>query len=90
MIKLTDIWPVENPHDYKVHFASWNGHTKPLDVLVRDPDEWRQWQEYRPKTDQFNLEFIFSLARVYYEKDSSCSVGSSESPSVAPNDTRSN
>lgn len=70
MIKLTDIWPVENPLDYKVHFASWNGHTEPLDALVRDPDEWRQWQEYRPKTDKFNREFIFSLARVYYEKDS--------------------
>ena len=70
MIRLTDIWPVENPHDYKVHFASYNGHSEPLDVLARDLDEWSAWQENRPKTNQFNRKFIFSLARVYYETDS--------------------
>ena len=69
MIRLTEIWPVDDPHHYKVHFASWNGHVQPLDVLARDVDEWRRWQEYRPKTDQFNRRFIFSLARVYYEED---------------------
>ncbi len=71
MIKLTDIWPVENPHDYKVHFATRNkDRTEPLLVLARDADEWKRWQEYRPKTDQFNRKFIFSLARVYDEEDS--------------------
>ena len=70
MIMLTDIWPVENPHDYKVHFAKNNGRSEPLDVLASDADEWKRWQEYRPKTDQFNRKFIFSLARVYDEEDS--------------------
>ena len=42
----------------------------PLDVLAVDPDAWKRWQEHRPKRNQFNREFIFSLARVYYETDS--------------------
>ena len=70
MIMLTDIWPVVNPNEYKIHFAKNNGSSEPLEVLARDPDEWKLWQEHRPKSNQFNREFIFSLARVYYETDS--------------------
>ena len=70
MIMLTDIWPVANPDDYKVHFAKNNGRSEPLDVLASNSDAWRGWQEYRPKRNQFNRKFIFSLAQVYYETDS--------------------
>lgn len=70
MIMLSDIWSIENLHDYKLHFARSNGEDEPLDVLVRDGDEWRGWQEYRPKRDEFNREFIFSMAQVYHETDS--------------------
>ena len=70
MIMLSDIWPIGNLCDYKVHFARWNGEYEPLDVLARDDDEWRGWQEYRPKRNQFNRDFIFSLARFYHETDS--------------------
>ena len=70
MIMLSDIWPIENLHDYKVHFARWNGEYEPLEVLARDRDEWKGWQEYRPQRDQFNRDFIFSLARFYHETDS--------------------
>ena len=69
MIMLSDIWPIANPHDYKVHFARNNSHSEPLDVLARDGDEWRGWQEYRPNSDAFNRDFIFSLARFYHERD---------------------
>ena len=70
MIMLNDIWPVANPREYKIHFAKNNGSSEPLDVLVGDADAWKRWQEYRPRRNLFNREFIFSLARVYYETDS--------------------
>ena len=70
MIMLNDIWSIENPRDYKVHFARYNGRSEPIDVLARDADEWRSWQEYRPRRDEFNRRFIFSLAQFYQGADS--------------------
>ena len=66
-IMLRDIWPIENLHDYKVHFARYNGHNQPLDVFARDPDEWKGWHVHRGERDRFNREFIFSLAQFYHE-----------------------
>lgn len=68
-IKLKDIWPIENVLDYKVHFARYNGVNEPLDEWLVDRYNWVYWQEYRPKRNEFNREFIFSLMRFYPEKD---------------------
>ena len=68
-ILLREIWAIEKPQDYKVHFARWNGNTQPLEVFVRDRLEWQGWQEYRPSRNDFNRPFIFSLARFYHESD---------------------
>ena len=70
MIMLSDIWSIGNPRDYKVHFARYNQHSQPLDILVQSGDKWRGWQEYRPKRNEFNRDFIFSLASFYHEPDS--------------------
>ena len=72
MIMLSDIWSIENPRDYKVHFARYSrkDNVQPLDVLARDADEWWGWQEYRPERNEFNRDFIFSLAQFYHETDS--------------------
>ena len=88
MIMLSDIWSIENPRDYKVHFARYNGHSEPLDVLARDGDEWKGWQEYRPQKDEFNRDFIFSLARFYHETDSWLFGGIFHVTGVPPTDTR--
>ncbi|MDE2879648.1 hypothetical protein [Candidatus Palauibacter soopunensis] len=70
--RLTDILPIQNPRDYKAHFATRNGAgDEPLDAMARG--EWRGWQEYKPGVtkekpegvDAFNRKFVFSLARVY-------------------------
>ncbi len=29
-ILLKEIWVIAKPKDYKVHFARWNGDTRPL------------------------------------------------------------
>jgi hypothetical protein len=68
-ILLSDIWHIEAPTDYKVHFARWNRANQPLEVFVRDRVEWQGWQEYRPSRDEFNRPFIFSLAQFYHEVD---------------------
>ena len=68
-IKLKDIWPIENILDYKVHFARYNGVNEPLDEWLETPENWVAWQEYRPRRNEFNREFIFSLMRFYREED---------------------
>ena len=68
-IKLKDIRPIENVLDYKVHFARYNGVNEPLDEWLEDPDNWVYWQENRPKKNEFNREFIFSLMKFYSEDD---------------------
>jgi hypothetical protein len=68
-ILLHDIWRVASPESYKLHFARWNGANQPLEVWVRDKQEWQGWQEYRPARNDFNRQFIFSLMQFYHEPD---------------------
>jgi hypothetical protein len=68
-IRLSDIWPIAAPENYKLHFARWNGEHQPLEVWVRDKQEWQGWQEYRPARDDFNRPLIFSLVQFYHEPD---------------------
>jgi hypothetical protein len=68
-IVLTDIWKIETPTLYKVHFARWNGSVQPLEVFIRDRQEWQTWQEYYPGRNDFNRQYIFSLAQFYHEPD---------------------
>lgn len=68
-IMLHDIWPIERPEEFKVHFERWNKHSQPLEVFVRDRAEWQEWQEYRPTYDEFNRPMIFSLMQFYHETD---------------------
>jgi len=68
-IALSDIWRIASPENYKCHFARWNGTQQPLEVWARDKDEWKGWQEFRPRRDVFNRPYVFSLIRVYHEVD---------------------
>lgn len=60
-ITLSEIWPIANLTDYKIHFARWNHHIQPLKVWAQDSKEWKGWQEYRPERNEFNRNYIFSL-----------------------------
>src|SRR5882672_7068808 len=68
-ILLSEILPIVDVAEYKLHFARWNGEHQPLDVFVRDSREWQGWHEYRPARDDFNRTFIFSLMQFYHEPD---------------------
>ena len=69
-IMLRDIWDIESPKDYKVHFARWSGEDYPLNVWLRDPAAWQTWQEYYPGRNDFNRQFIFALMQFHHENDS--------------------
>jgi hypothetical protein len=49
--------------------ASWNRHDQPLDVFVRDRDEWDEWNMWRGKRDDFRRASIFALIDFYPQKD---------------------
>lgn len=69
-ILLQDIWtPEHDLDDYKVHFATKNPPgDEPLDAWIRGEEVWRGWQQHRPERNMFRLPYIFSLMRVYPER----------------------
>lgn len=68
-IYLKTIMPIADLHDYKIHFAVWNGEEQPLDVFVRDQDEWKGWNSWKGGRDDFSRRYIFSVIRYYGQPD---------------------
>jgi hypothetical protein len=68
-IIVSSILPISNPGEFKIHFAVWNRTDEPLDVFVRDRDEWKGWNSWRGGRDDFSRRFIFSLIRYYHQPD---------------------
>jgi hypothetical protein len=52
-----------NPTLCKLHCAVWNGQEHPIDVLARSWTDWVGWNSWRGPRDDFNRQFIFSLAQ---------------------------
>lgn len=69
IIKLNEIFNIENLENYKIHFAKWNGDTHPLDAYMRDFEEWRDWNRYSSSKNDFNRQYIFSMIDFYPERD---------------------
>lgn len=64
-MKLSKLIDLEAAEKYKVHLASWNGTTRPLDVFVRDRKEWALWNSWRASKDDFNRDYILSLVEFH-------------------------
>jgi len=63
-ISLATLLPPDfDPAHCKLHCAVYNGEAFPIDVLSNDPDEWQRWNSWRNVNDDFNRQFIFSLAQ---------------------------
>lgn len=69
LIKLSSIMHFDNIQDYKIHLASTDGKSEPLDIFLTDKKRWIGWNEYKPLTNAFNRKYIISFVNVYYEKD---------------------
>lgn len=52
-----------DPTTCKLHCAVFNGEKHPIDVLANDPAEWQGWNSWRSVKNDFNRQFIFSLAQ---------------------------
>lgn len=63
-IPLTSLLPeCFDPTQYKVHFAVWNQIKHPIDVLGTSWEEWHGWNSWRSVNNDFNRDFIFSVAQ---------------------------
>ena len=68
-LALASVITIPDAKEYKVHLASWNQEDQPLDVFIRDREEWDVWNRWRSTKDQFNRLYIFSLIDFYPEPD---------------------
>lgn len=68
-IKVENLFKIDNLKSYKIHFAVWNGEEQPLDVFVRDREEWKGWNSWRGRRDDYSRKYIFSLIRYYHQPD---------------------
>lgn len=66
-IELSSMLLIQDPEEYKVHLACWNGKDQPLDVFVRDRPEWDRWNAWRSAKDEFNRSHILALIDFYPE-----------------------
>src|SRR6056297_1368084 len=69
VIKVNSIIDIHEPNRYKLHAARWNNKDQPLDVYVRDRNEWFYWNRWRNNKDEFSRDYIFSLIDFYHETD---------------------
>lgn len=64
VIPLDDLLPDGfDPTQHKVHFAVWNQLRHPIDVLATSREEWQEWNSWRSVNNDFNRDFIFSVAQ---------------------------
>lgn len=68
-ILLSQICPIQDLRKFKLHLACWNQQDQPLDVFVRDREEWDGWNSWRGKRDDYSREAIFSLIDFYPQRD---------------------
>lgn len=60
---------LESYDQYKIHFAKQSDGVEPLDVYMRDFNEWKSWNCWSNGKNEFNRKYIFSLINFYPERD---------------------
>lgn len=68
-ILLPQVLAIENPSEFKLHLARHNQQVHPLDIFVRDREEWICWNRWRSGRDDFSRPCIFSLIDFYPQRD---------------------
>jgi len=63
MVKISDIISI-NPKEFNLHLATTSREgINPLNVFVRDKNEWKGWQSHRGSKNEWTREYIFSLIK---------------------------
>ena len=68
-IKISDLLELGELKNYKLHFATHSGVDHPLDVFVRNENEWKEWNSYKGDKNIWTRTYVFSLIKYYYEKN---------------------
>jgi hypothetical protein len=68
-IPISKIINIDDPRKFKLHAARWNGDDQPLEVYVRDKNEWFGWNTWRNSKNEFSRKYIYSLIDFYHERD---------------------
>ncbi|HEU4564652.1 MAG TPA: hypothetical protein VFS05_08395, partial [Gemmatimonadaceae bacterium] len=69
-ISLASVLPMAAaPTKYKLHLACWNQKEHPLDVFVRDREQWDGWNRWRGNRNDFTRPYILSFMDFYHEPD---------------------
>ncbi|MBN4055807.1 GIY-YIG nuclease family protein [bacterium AH-315-J23] len=68
-ISVSSLFDINNPNEYKLHAARNNSYYEPLDVYVRNKEEWHNWNRWRGNKNEFTRQYVFSLIDFYHEKD---------------------
>jgi hypothetical protein len=68
-IPISKVIKIDEPSEFKFHAARWNGVDQPLDVYVRNKEEWFDWNTWYNTKDEFSRKYIFSLIDFYPETD---------------------
>jgi len=66
-IDIAKILGIENMHEYKFHAARWNGSDQPLDIFVKDRNEWEGWNKWQGEKNEFNRDYVASFIQFYPE-----------------------
>jgi len=69
MNSIARILEIEQPKEFKIHAACYNGDDQPLDVFLRDRNEWNNWTAWFNGTHHFKRPYVISLMDFYPERD---------------------
>lgn len=68
-LNLKTILGIENLEQFKFHAARNNGDDEPLDVFLRDREEWDSWNSWQGKKNEFNRDYVVSFMKFYPEEE---------------------
>ena len=68
-MSISNLLNISNPEHYKLHVARHNQIEQPLDVFIRDKEEWNNWNCWISHKHEFNRQFILALIDFYPQQD---------------------
>lgn len=66
-LNLKTILGIEDIKQFKFHAARNNGDAEPLDVFLRDREEWNSWNRWQGNKNEFNRAYVVSFMQFYPE-----------------------
>lgn len=68
-MSISNLLNINNSANYKLHTARYNQSDQPLDVFIRNKEEWNNWNCWISHKDEFKRQFILALIDFYPQQD---------------------